>query len=181
MDLLDAARRIHDFEAGDLTARLSQLEIRFEGLGPVETVQLCDVEGLDSSLLEAGFEVKKLAGQINVLIHAAGILTALPAILGQGEIIQYLSLGAGNTGKDFDIETNHRVAEFKFINWRGGAESIRQNSLFKDFYTLAEHETSKLRCLYVLGLEKPLNFLNGGRSLRSVMSRNAHLAAQFKD
>jgi hypothetical protein len=61
-------------------------------------------------------------------------------ILRPGEVIDCVSLGAGNTGRAFDLETNLRIAEFKFIHWQGGPESIRQNSLFKDFYEMAEHE-----------------------------------------
>jgi hypothetical protein len=35
-----------------------------------------------------------------------------PPIVRPGEIIEYVSLCAGNTGRAFDLETNHRVAEF---------------------------------------------------------------------
>ena len=124
--------------------------------------------------------MKQLAGQINVIIHAVGILAALPHILDKSEVVVELSLGAGNTGRNFDLETDRRIAEFKFINWKGGSESIRQNSLFKDFYQLAEAETEKARYFYVLGTEKPLKFLTGRRKLTSVMSRNASLAESFR-
>jgi hypothetical protein len=90
-------------------------------------------------------------------------------------------LGAGNTGRAFDLETTLRVAEFKFIHWQGGAESIRQNSLFKDFYEMAEHETHKERYLYVLGTEHAVRFLSGGRALSSVLSRNETLRKNFTD
>lgn len=43
----------------------------------------------------------------------------LPHILEPDERVESVSLGAGNTGRDFDLETNVRVAEFKFIHWRG--------------------------------------------------------------
>ncbi len=52
----------------------------------------------------------------------------LPKILKPGEIVEYVSLGAGNTGRQFDLETNRRVAELKFIRWRG-ADSIREGAL----------------------------------------------------
>lgn len=180
MDLPEAARRIQDFEGGSLRERLSALEQLFLGVNRQGSVGICAQEKIDTHLLRAAFELKKLAGQINVVIHAAGIIKTIPEILDEGEVIESLSLGAGNTGRDFDLETNHRVAEFKFINWRGGAESIRQNSLFKDFYTLAERETVKLRCLYVLRLEHPLKFFTGNRSLKSIMSRNTTLASDFQ-
>lgn len=180
MEIGEAAKRVKNFENGSLTDRLSDLEYEFQGLTRKGALALCETQSLDSDLLTASYHVKSLAGQIHVIIHAAGILTSLPEILEQGEKIEYLSLGAGNTGRQFDLETDKRVAEFKFINWKGGSESIRQNSLFKDFYGLAEAETNKNRCLYVLGLTQPLKFFRGRRALTSVMSKNAALAASFK-
>ncbi|AHK02716.1 hypothetical protein X971_2855 [Agrobacterium tumefaciens LBA4213 (Ach5)] len=123
--------------------------------------------------------MKRLGSQINVTIHALGILLCLPHILEPDERVEYVSLGAGNTGRDFDLETNLRVAEFKFIRWRGGAESIRQNSLFKDYLLLAEHPTAKRKHLYLLGTEHALKFLRGGRALSSVLSRNDKLQKMF--
>jgi hypothetical protein len=64
--------------------------------------------------------MKQVAGQINVVIHALVILLCLPHILKDHEVIEYVSLGAGNTARAFDLETNQRVAEFKFIRWQGG-------------------------------------------------------------
>jgi hypothetical protein len=71
------------------------------------------------------------------------------------------------------LETDRRVAEFKFIHWRGGADAIRQNSLFKDYYLLAEHPTKKRKELFVLDTTHPLKFLRGGRALRSVLSKTS--------
>jgi len=131
-------------------------------------------------LLQALLELKRVSGQINVSIHAVGVLLSLSAILKPHELVESLSLGAGNTGRSFDLVTNGRIAEFKFIRWRGGAESIRQNAIFKDFYGLAEARVKKEKYLYVLGLEHPLRFFSGGRSLTSVMSRNSKLLAAFR-
>lgn len=124
--------------------------------------------------------MKRLAGQVNVVIHALGILLCLPHLLQPGEAVEYVSLGAGNTGRSFDLETSHRVAEFKFIRWQGGPEVIRQNALFKDFYLLTEHPTDKRKYLYVLGTEHPLKFFNSGCSLSSVLSRHVGLEKQFR-
>ncbi|MGW1424660.1 hypothetical protein ACWAT4_31570 [Bradyrhizobium manausense] len=123
--------------------------------------------------------MKRLAGQIHVTIHALGILLCLPHILQPGERVEYVSLGAGNTGRDFDLETNVRVAEFKFIRWRGGSETIRQNSVFKDYLLLAEHPTTKRKHLYLLGTEHAIGFLRGGRAISSVLSRNGKLQKMF--
>lgn len=135
----------------------------------------------DAGIYDAAIEVKKLTSQIDVTIHAWGILSALPSILEPNERIKYLSLGAGNTGKKFDLSTNKRVAEFKFINWRGGAESIRQNGIFKDFYNLVENgDDSRKRCLYVLDTEIPLKFFNSRRSMKSILSRNQKIKTEFE-
>jgi hypothetical protein len=144
-------------------------------------MRVCNSRKLDVTLLQACSELKQLTLEIDVVIHAIGILTALPAILEENEQIEYLSLGAGNTGREFDLETSSRIAEFKFINWRGGPESIRQNSLFKDFFWLAESDTTKNRYLYVLDTEKPLKFLNGKRALSSVTSKDARLAKAISE
>lgn len=130
--------------------------------------------------MSSALTIKQLAGQINVIIHSAGILKSLNGILVDGEVVESVSLGAGNTGRKFDLETNFRVAEFKFIDWRGGAESIRQNGIFKDYYELAEHKSSKKKYLYVVDTKHPLKFLNGGRALTSVLSRNPQILASIE-
>ena len=66
-------------------------------------------------------------------IHVYGILLALSKIMDDGEVIEYLSLGAGNTGKAFDVATSKRIAEFKFAKWDDGSNTIWQNSIFKNF------------------------------------------------
>jgi hypothetical protein len=120
-----------------------------------------------------------MAGQINVVVHTLGILASLPHILRPGEVIESLSLGAGNTGRRHDLETDLRVAEFKFISWRGGAEAIRQNTLFVDLFNLANSPTSKPREMYVVGKEQPLKFLNNNRSIRSVLSKHSSTQVRF--
>jgi hypothetical protein len=175
IDLVKAAENIQDFEDGSLKNHVINLEKHFQDADKQTTQTLCTDLNIDTTLLESAFLLKKVAGQINVVIHSVGILISLPHILKKDEFVKSLSLGAGNTGRSFDLETNLRIAEFKFIQWKGGSEAIRQNSVFKDFYGLAEAETSKERFLYVVGLEHPLNFFNGGRVLSSVMSRNNKL------
>jgi hypothetical protein len=60
-------------------------------------------------------KLKRLADQINVVIHALGILVCLPHLLQPGEVIDYVSLAAGNNWQAFDPGTNRRIVEFKFI------------------------------------------------------------------
>ncbi|MDB4887864.1 MAG: hypothetical protein JWN79_3302, partial [Gemmatimonadetes bacterium] len=88
---------------------------------------------------------------------------------------------AGNTGRAFDLETDRRIAEFKFIDWQGGSETIRQNSLFKDFFLLEDEDTAKRRVMYVLDTTYPLKFLKAGRALESVMSKQPKLMQRFRD
>ncbi len=181
-NLEDAAKSLTDFYGGiALTKKISQLESCVAGkcTGDV-TPLLCD-EGICRDVLDSAFLFKAVAGQINVVIHAVAALVSLPHILEQGEVVEYVSLGAGNTGRQFDLETDRRVAEFKFIQWQGGPEAIRQNQLFKDFFNLAENECYKRRCLYVLGRKHPLKFLNSSRALDSILSKGEATRRAFYD
>jgi len=180
ISLTEAASALQDFEKGDLGERIGAMEAILKGADASRLEEAFPHLGIGNRLLEAALTLKAAAGQVNVLIHAIGILLAIPKILSQGEQVISLSLGAGSTRIPFDLETTLRVSEFKFIRWRGGSEAIRQNSLFKDFYLLAEYETQKLKELYVIGTEHPLKFLHGGRALSSVMSRNNRLWAEFQ-
>ena len=177
----NAIHLLQTFRGADLTQTIYQIEKSLKGVSAETYSTVLTTSGAKAEVLDAAGLIKHLAGQINVVIHALGILLCLPHILRSGEIIEYVSLGAGNTGRAFDLETNRRVAEFKFIRWQGGPESIRQNSLFKDFYQMAEHETAKEKFLYVLGTEHGEKFFNGGRALSSVLSRNVKLRNKFHE
>jgi len=145
--------------------------------GVVSFLQKRNDEG---SILKSALRIKKITGQINVIIHAWGILISLPHILEKDEKIISLSLGAGNTGKDFDLETNQRVAEFKFIEWQGGSEAIRQNNLFKDFFYLVKNGNNKKRYLYLLDTDIPEKFLSKSRrAISSMVSKNDTLKKEF--
>jgi hypothetical protein len=170
MSIDQTIEAIEKFQGADLTESISAIETRIKDWGLDEVKVFCASRAIDDAFLASALSVKKIAGQINVIIHAAGILRSLQDILEPGEKVEYVSLGAGNTGRKFDLETNRRVAEYKFIDWQGGPESIRQNGIFKDFFELAEYETNKKKFLYVLGTEFPLRFFNGGRALTSVLS-----------
>ncbi len=179
MRIDQAIKAIDDFQGESLTRSLSAIESSVIGLSLIELQEFCGNRGIDNAFLASALSIKKIAGQINVIIHAAGILHSLPSVLEPGEVIEYVSLGAGNTGRKFDLETNLRVAEYKFIDWQGGAESIRQNGIFKDFFELAEHETTKRKYLYVVGTDFPLKFFRGGRALTSVLSRQQAILSRI--
>jgi hypothetical protein len=181
-DLVKAADAIAQLGIGaDLTARIGAIEAALAGKQRRAVERTIAKNGVDEAMLNGAITIKKLAGQINVVIHAVGILVALPHILARDERIESVSLGAGNTRRKHDLVTDRRIAEFKFIDWRGGPESIRQNVLFIDLFNLASAETDKRRCMYVLGREHPERFLSGRRALSSVLSRNESAAKRFRD
>ncbi len=175
---IDTLRR---FSGGSLTRTVATLEGEVSGLVGRDCGEFLDRISATQEVLAAAATLKSLAGQINVIIHALGILRCLPHILEDGEIVESASLGAGNTGRAFDLETSYRVAEFKFISWQGGPESIRQNSIFKDLFLLSQASSSKRKELYVLGAEHPMRFLRGGRAMSSVLSKDEKVRKMFYD
>ena len=180
MTTLDEAyRRVQEFKRGSLRQTISRLEDVFEKLNANDSRRDLEAWPIDAGLLKSALILKLASAQINEVVHSVGILLSLPHILRPDEKVEFLSLAAGNTGRPFDLQTNHRIAEFKFIDWKGGSESIRQNSLFKDFFELAEYDTPKQRFLYVVGLEYPMKFFNGGRACKSVMSKNNSLWERY--
>lgn len=179
-DLSDIVFKVKTFQTDSLKTKISSMEKGFHGADSEKSTKLLMENQIDLYLIQSALGIKEVAKQIDVIVHALGILISLPYILKEGEIVESLSLGAGNTGRDFDLETNLRVAEYKFGNWRGSSEAIRQNQLFKDFYKLAEYNGNKEKYLYVIGVDIPLSFLNGRRSLASIMSRNRKLWDSFK-
>jgi hypothetical protein len=128
--------------------------------------------GVDSALIQAAAAVKRASAQIDVVIHAAGILFALPHILRPGEKVECLSLGAGNAGSRFDLETGQRIAEFKFIQWQARGNAIREKTLFQDFFKLVRHQTDKEKYLYLLNTDIPKRFLSGSRDALKVLGRD---------
>lgn len=171
---------LRNFGGADLTQTLSTIERAAGGITSDSCPSFLAQSGAVADALAAAAEMKRYAGQIHVTVHALGILLCLPRILEDGERIDYISLGAGNTGRAFDLETNFRIAEFKFIQWRGGPESIRQNGIFKDFFLLADTPTPKRKYLYVLGDSQPRKFFNGGRALTSVLSKDERVRDTFR-
>lgn len=164
---------------GELTHRIADLESALKGLNRDQVVDAVGDGNVKPEMLYGALALKRIAGEVNVAIHALGILLSLPTILQPDEKILNLSLGAGNTGRKFDLETNLQVAEFKFIDWQGGPESIRQNTLFVDIFHLAQDSSDRRKIAYLSNLEYPLRFLQGRRAIHSVLSRNATAAKEF--
>lgn len=177
----EALAAVQAFGAGaTLTARIANLETRLQGKTRDKAAALLTADQIDEAALSGALTIKQLSAQIDVVIHALGILTSLPYVLKRGEVIESLSLGAGNTGRHHDLETDRQIAEFKFIQWRGGPESIRQNSVFIDIFNLASAKTKKRRVLYLLDKHHALRFLHNRRAIASVLSKNASVHAKFQ-
>jgi hypothetical protein len=178
--LVEAVALLETLTRGSgLTSWIAGLET---GLRSADVDRLRSVlarDGVGRETLAAALLIKRVSGQINVLVHAIGILNSLPFILERDEVIETLSLGAGNTGRPYDLETDRRVAEFKFAAWRGGPEPIRQNQLFKDLFYLVTRPTPKRRYMYVVGKARQLHFFEHGRSLASVLSKDVTTAERF--
>jgi len=120
--------------------------------------------------------VKNLSAQVDVIIHAYGILLALPLILDDDERIEYLSLGAGTGGKKYDLSTSKRVAEFKFAKWSKNRNAIRQNNIFTDYLelTIDKESPGKRKYIYCYSANAVKRFLSTSkRSLESVLSKNS--------
>lgn len=180
IDLENAAKLLNTFCDGSLlTGHISRIEQSLVGANKESAQDFLHSQSINEPILDAALLLKSFAGQINVVVHTLGVILSLPHILEPDETISYVSLGAGTGGKEFDLETDRRVAEFKFINWQGRSEAIRQNQLFKDLFYLAEYNGGKRRQLCVLGCDYPHKFLRGRRALNSVLSRNNRLRADL--
>src|SRR4051794_25688037 len=66
-------------------------------------------------------------------MRAAVMTQVVAMVLEEGELVtKRPSLGAGNdSDRVFDLETTHRVAEFKLSSWKGH-DGGRQRGLFAD-------------------------------------------------
>lgn len=98
-----------------LTDTIGTLEASLDGAGPDDVHDILRASGLDEDLIDSALVVRERIGMIDTLIHAAVITQTLPLILEPGEVLtKRPSLGAGNDpNRNFDLETTHRVAEFK--------------------------------------------------------------------
>ena len=68
--------------------------------GPEEAKAFSLRQGISPEVLPAALSIKEAIGRIHEVIHAIGILTALPHILEEGEQVCSVALAAGNTGRN---------------------------------------------------------------------------------
>jgi hypothetical protein len=150
MNLDKAYNKVRNFKVGSLNIRIASLEGDLKDMSKSTLESSYARHNVDAALLYSALELKEAAAQIDEIVHATGFLLSLPHILCDGETVEQLSLAAGNTGRSFDLETDLRIAEFKFISWQGASDAVRQDSLFRAFFSLAEASTPKERYLYVV-------------------------------
>jgi hypothetical protein len=179
--ILKAIEAVYAFTRGDRPQlRLHRLEQSVKNLSKPGVDRLLASEEIDNALLRSSLVIKQLAGEIHVVIHALGIMLALPHLLEEGESVVAVSLGAGTGNMKYDLETTNRIAEFKFIRWRGN-DAVRQDGLFADFVKLAESGDPRQRQLFVVGAILPHHFLfESNRSLSSVCARRPKVLKQIQ-
>ncbi|MFB9691300.1 hypothetical protein [Amycolatopsis plumensis] len=156
---------LHEFFGReDLSHRVSRLEDLLEGADGETVEERVAPEGLTDNLLKGALLVRAHAGRVNDLIHAAMIVRALPKILEPGErIVRRPSLASGNDGsRQFDLETDRRVAEFKAAQWKG-RDAMRKRLLVADLVGLVLERGDRRAELYVLG-SRPIDFLRTSTS-----------------
>jgi len=159
-DALEAFRRLDLFLTSNvLTPTLAALEAKLEGISKAAAAEIGLATGFDEDLVDAALILRERVGMIDTLIHAAVSTWVLPMILEDGETVtKRPSLGAGNDpGGVFDLETTHRVAEFKLSSWKGH-DGARQRGLFADVVGLSLDATDRRRQVFVVGA-LPVAFL----------------------
>ncbi len=147
-----------------LAEAIASLESTTEHATALEIRAAAVAAGVDAHLLASSIRVRRELWRLSDLVHAAAILQLLPALLEDGEtLVSRPSLAAGDDPRrPFDVETNLRVAEFKFAAWTG-RDVLHKRELFKAFVRLAADTSGRRTQLLVLGAE-PGRFLETSRS-----------------
>ena len=90
MDLIEAAAALQKFRGADLTLKLAEIESKLRGMLATDCTKSLPLTGADHHVLAAAGQMKQVAGQINVVIHALGILLCLRHLLADDERIEYV-------------------------------------------------------------------------------------------
>ena len=178
--LATSVEQIGRFTGKNLASKISELEFQFANRNRQQVAESLSANSVSQGLVEAARAIKRAAAQIDVVLHALGILVLLPSILEDDEIVEALSLGAGSSeAKRFDLETSRRVAEFTFIEWKGN-DNVRLQKVFKDFYRLAEFRTTKKKELWLTDDVYILRYLRGGSSIRAATGKHREVWEGFQ-
>ncbi|HEX8105749.1 MAG TPA: hypothetical protein VF533_24250 [Solirubrobacteraceae bacterium] len=164
---------------GGLGKRIAALETDLAGQSGETAAGVVASHGLTAATFAASLLVREELGKLSDLIHATGIALALPHLLEAGEVLKTPSLAAGNDpGRQYDVETNVRAAEFKFARWTNGGNGGREKDLFKDLVLLTQAPMPLRAEIYVRG-PRPARFLAGRASARKQLKRSQAVLAVF--
>jgi len=179
MNIVDALTQLELFKGDSLATTLDRLaeSVANQPISSLERINKSYY--IDANLLTSALAVKQMSAQIDVIVHAACIAYVLPYILHPDELIQSVALGANNADSEFDLVTNHRIAEFKFVMWKPKGNAVREKTLFGDFVKLAREDTTKKKYLYVLNTDIPRRFLSGKRDILKILDYNVRLRNLF--
>ncbi|KFF16546.1 hypothetical protein B0A63_11330 [Flavobacterium johnsoniae UW101] len=163
MDLIEALSIINKFKNLDIRETFKTLE-------KLDTV----VSDYDfENIFSASKIIKEASAQIDEIVHATGIMIAQKKWLEENEKLQYLSLGAGNHKEKFDLETNLRIAEFKFGRWNDkSSNGLRRRGYFSNYIGLLTSEDPRRKYFVVEDKESFLKFIKGKADWRNVLSKN---------
>jgi hypothetical protein len=83
----------------------------------IRDIESLRTEGVTPTLLQAALDVKRLAGQINVIVHAVGILVSLPYPPDSTLCLDLERLSARPCARQPTRPTAHRVPEPGAPDW----------------------------------------------------------------
>jgi hypothetical protein len=151
----------------------------FKNSGLKETLK--DIEKSEKTILISDFEnvfssakiIKAASAQIDDIVHVSGIMLAKSIWLQENEKVEYVSLGAGNHIDRSDLETNLRIAEFKFGKWNeNSANGIRRRGYFSNYINLLTANINQDKYFVVEDKTAFVKFMNGKAKWKNVLSKN---------
>lgn len=157
-----------------LTARVAAMEQALLGQDAAGLATVPGLDDLSAATAATAMQVRTALGRINDLIHASVICAAIPRILVPGERITVRpSLAAGNDpSRPYDLETTHRIAEFKVAVWKGG-DVMRKRMLIADLVNLAMDERPLRKELYVVGARQADFLASSGSTVQWALQRSS--------
>jgi hypothetical protein len=173
MEATTAIKLIADFKGTSLQLRLNEIQNQLVGKSQI-------IDFNQSELFGAALTVKNISTQIDEIVHAAGILNSLPAILHENEKIQEISLAAGTGKGRFDLVTDYRVAEFKFSYWKK-SNGIRGKKVFSDYVNLLLDPSGKKKELYVVSFAEVKSFFQSEAEWKKMLSKSDRLAVRLQE
>jgi hypothetical protein len=163
INLDEAINIVSGFKNSSLKETLKELE-KLEVKSPISDFE---------TIFSAAKVIKEASMQIDEIVHAAGIMRAKEVWLEKDEIVTYMSLGAGNHQGRFDLETNFRIAEFKFGKWNeGSANGVRRRGYFGNYIGLLTANDSRKKYFVMEDKKAFVEFMEGKACWKKVLSKN---------